>query len=62
MKINSKLIPLAKIVILIFGGTFTLRYFRTGELLIDQIIGLFLGIVLLLSAIVWRKNNKESNY
>jgi Trk-type K+ transport system membrane component len=58
MKFNSYLIQLAIIIILIFGGIFTLRYFRTGELLLDQIIGFVLGVVLLLAAIVWRKNNK----
>ncbi|MGJ9385369.1 hypothetical protein [Salipaludibacillus sp. CF4.18] len=39
MKINSYLIQLSVTVIVIFGGTFTIRYFRTGELLLDQIIG-----------------------
>ncbi|MFF2752982.1 hypothetical protein ACFVR1_04380 [Psychrobacillus sp. NPDC058041] len=58
MKFNSYLIQLAIIIIIIFGGIFTLRYFRTGELLLDQIIGFVLGVVLLLAAIVWRKNNK----
>ncbi|WP_397538856.1 hypothetical protein [Rummeliibacillus pycnus] len=59
MKTNSYLIQLAISIIVIFGGTFTIRYFRTGELLLDQIIGATLGIILLVATLIWRKVNKS---
>jgi hypothetical protein len=58
MKISIYLIQLAVTIIVIFGGTFTIRYFRTGELLLDQIIGASFGIVLLIATLIWRKINK----
>ena len=58
MKINAYLIQLAITIIVIFGGVFTIRYFRTGELLLDQIIGASVGIVLLIASLIWRKINK----
>lgn len=58
MKINTHLIQLAVTIIVIFGGTFTIRYFRTEELLLDQIIGASVGIVLLIATLIWRKTNK----
>ena len=58
LKINTYLIQLAVTIIVIFGGTFTIRYFRTGELLLDQIIGASIGIVLLIATLIWRKINK----
>ena len=60
MKINTYLIRLAVTIIVIFGGVFTFRYFRTGELLLDQIIGASVGIVLLIASLIWRKINKTS--
>ncbi|MCL1698158.1 hypothetical protein [Lysinibacillus sp. BPa_S21] len=58
MKINTYLIQLAVTIIVIFGGIFTLRYLRTGEFLLDQIIGASVGIVLLIASLIWRKINK----
>ena len=58
MKINTYFIQLAITIIVIFGGVFTIRYFRTGELLLDQIIGASVGIVLLIASLIWRKINK----
>jgi len=58
MKINTYLIQLAVTIIVIFGGTFTIRFFRTGELLLDRIIGASVGIVLLIATLIWRKINK----
>ena len=57
MKTNTTLIRLAIIIIVIFGGTFTFRYFKTGELLLDQIIGVSAGVVLLIASLIWRKKN-----
>lgn len=39
MKINTYLLQLSILIIFIFGGTFIIHSIRTGELLIDQIIG-----------------------
>ena len=58
MKINTYLIQLAVTIIVILGGIFTIRYFRTGELLLDQIIGASIGIVLLIATLIWRKIKK----
>ncbi|MFC3039689.1 hypothetical protein ACFOGI_05445 [Virgibacillus xinjiangensis] len=58
MKINAYLIQLGITIIVIFGGTFTIRYFRTGELLLDQTIGVSVGVVLLIASLIWRKMNK----
>ncbi|MGJ7921699.1 hypothetical protein [Neobacillus sp. LXY-4] len=60
MKINLYPFRLAILLIVIFGGTFTLRYFKTGELLLDQLIGGFVGLALLLFAFYRRKMNKTS--
>jgi len=59
LKINSYLIQLAITIIVIFGGSFTIRYFRTGELLLDQIIGATVGVILLVATLIWRKVNKK---
>ena len=58
MKINSYLLQLAITIIVIFGGTFIIRYFRTGELLLDQIIGASVGVILLIVSLIWRGINK----
>lgn len=58
MNINSYLIQLSVTIIAIFGGTFTIRYFRTGELLLDQIIGASVGIILLIASLIWRRINR----
>ena len=58
MKINTYLIQLAVTIIVIFGGTFAIRYFRTNELLLDQIIGASVSVLLLIAALIWREINK----
>jgi len=55
MKLNIYFIQLAITIIVIFGGTFTIRYFRTGEFLLDQMIGASVGIILLIATISWKK-------
>ncbi len=59
-KINNYFIQLAILIIVIFGGTFVIRYFRTGELLLDQIIGLSMGLLILIFSLIWRSTNKLS--
>ncbi|SET74961.1 hypothetical protein SAMN05421676_107175 [Salinibacillus kushneri] len=58
MKINLFLIQFATSLLVIFGGTFIFRYFRTGELLLFQLIGASVGVVLLIASLIWRKLNK----
>lgn len=60
MNMNLFLIQLAITTMVIFGGTFSLRYFINGELLLDQIIGAFVGLILFISALIWRKINKQN--
>lgn len=57
MKNNQFLVILATLMIIIFGGTFTIRYFRHGEILLGQLIVAFMGLILLLGSILWRKEH-----
>lgn len=59
LEINSYLIRFAVTIIVIFGGIFTIRYFKTGELLLDQIIGALIGVILLIGAYIWRNIRKK---
>jgi len=59
VKVNSFLISFAIITTVIFGGVFTIRYFRTGELLLDQFIGAIVGVILLGATLIWRKAKKS---
>jgi len=59
VKINNYLIQLAITIMVLFGGTFLIHYIRTNDLLIDQLIGLCIGFLLLISAIVWRFLHKK---
>lgn len=59
MKINLFLIQFAITIMVIFGGTFIMRYFIKGELLLDQLIGASVGLILLISSLIWRKINKQ---
>ncbi|WP_255294883.1 hypothetical protein [Bacillus sp. AFS041924] len=60
MKINTYLIQLAITIIIIFGGTFIIRYFRTSEILLDQMIGISMGLFILVFSLIWRGINKVS--
>ncbi|MDM5333838.1 hypothetical protein QUF56_11425 [Ureibacillus composti] len=55
MTINTFFIRFAITMIIIFGGIFTIRYFRTSELLLDQMIGASVGVLLLIASFIWRK-------
>jgi hypothetical protein len=58
LKINNYLIRLAIMIIIIFGGTFTASYFRTREFLLDQFLGLSVGVLLLIASLIWRFRNR----
>lgn len=55
METNKLFLRLAITMIIIFGGVFTIHYFRSGELLIDQFIGLLMGVMILIGSLLWRK-------
>ncbi|MEH7455186.1 hypothetical protein [Gottfriedia acidiceleris] len=60
MKINHYMLQLSLLIIIIFGGTFILHLIKTGELLIDQILGFSVGILILFFTLIWRKASKIS--
>ncbi|PGL69435.1 hypothetical protein [Bacillus sp. AFS055030] len=60
MKINQYMLQLSLLIIIIFGGTFIIHIIRTGEFLLDQMIGCSVGILLLLFSLIWRKSSKLS--
>lgn len=61
MELNSYVIRLSFLIIGIFGGVFLFRYFKNGELLLDQLIGVTVGLLLLVVAIIWRRTNQASS-
>lgn len=46
-------------MLLIFGGVFLLRWFIHDEMLLDQLIGLSVGMVMVISSIFIQKYSKE---
>ncbi|HDR6318493.1 TPA: hypothetical protein QCU53_005359 [Bacillus thuringiensis] len=46
-------------MLLIFGGVFLLRWFIHDEMLLDQLIGLSVGMVMIISSIFIQKYSKE---
>ena len=60
MKTNSYFIQLAMAMLVIFGGIFIVRYLRTGELLLDQMIGAAVGLILLFVSLFLRRRKKQS--
>ncbi|MBP0725330.1 hypothetical protein J5Y03_09020 [Bacillus sp. RG28] len=60
MKINTYLIQFALTLIIIFGGTLLLKYIKTSEIYIDQLIGTIIGIIILISSTLWRIRAKHS--
>lgn len=55
MKTNNVLIQLALLMIIIFGGVFILRFLKNGEILLDQLIGVLIGLIILIGSLIWRK-------
>ncbi|PGM57361.1 hypothetical protein [Bacillus sp. AFS053548] len=60
MKINHYMLQLSLLIIIIFGGTFILHLIKTGEFLIDQILGFSVGILILFFTLIWRKSSELS--
>lgn len=42
-------------IMLIFGGTLIIRYAKTNEVLLDSLLAFTMGVLFLISAIIWRK-------
>ncbi|WP_417900383.1 hypothetical protein ABN702_09105 [Bacillus haimaensis] len=61
MELNSYVIRLSLMIIGIFGGVFLFRYIKNGELLLDQLIGVTVGVLLLVVAVIWRRTNQTSS-
>ncbi|MGD6832919.1 hypothetical protein ACQCT5_12195 [Sutcliffiella halmapala] len=61
MELNSYVIRLSFLIIGIFGGVFLFRYIKNGELLFDQLIGVTVGVLLLVIAVIWRRTNQTSS-
>ena len=59
MMFNLYLIQLAIIIMTIFGGRFIILYFIKGEVLLDNLIVASVGLILLISSLIWRKFNKQ---
>lgn len=55
MKTNNVLIQLALLMIIIFGGVFILRFLKNGEILLDQLIGVSIGLIIFIGSLIWRK-------
>ena len=55
---NLFLIQLAISIIVVFAGPFVWCYFTTDEVLLDLLIVAFVGFVLLISSLIWKKINR----
>ncbi len=55
---HTYLLFFASMMLIIFGGTFLIRYIRTGDVLVDQLLGIFVGIALLIVSIFWKIKTK----
>lgn len=59
MNIHSVLIRLAFSMIVTFGGIFIIRFFKTGELLLDLVLGASAGIILLIATFLFEKTKSQ---
>lgn len=54
MKINTYFIQLSITLLIIFGVPFIIKYFRTGEIYLDLLIFGTIGLILLITSLIWR--------
>lgn len=59
MEVNTFFLRFAILLMTIFGGTFIFRFILKDELLLDQLLGLIVGFIILLSSLIWRKINQH---
>lgn len=57
VKINQYLISLSISMIMIFGGVSIVRYIRMDDILLDQIIVASVGIIILISSLIYKRKN-----
>lgn len=55
MNFKRYLLHVSTAMTAIFGGTFLIRYFKNGDILIDQLVLAVIGLVLLLISLQLRK-------
>lgn len=58
MKKTTYFILYSLIIILVFGGTTFVRYYQTGELLVDQLIVVLIALIALISSLILGKINE----
>ncbi len=59
MNINGYLIRFSFTIMVIFGGTFTIHFVKTGDVLIGQMLAVSVGVILLVASWTWRKWNEN---
>ncbi|MED4072655.1 hypothetical protein [Priestia endophytica] len=59
MSLYKTLFQLSLCMMVIFGGTFVLKYVKTGEVFVDQFSGFFIGLVLFFSLLFWKVYDKK---
>ncbi|YCA45385.1 hypothetical protein M1E11_09455 [Bacillus sp. JZ8] len=59
MSLYKTLFQLSICMMVIFGGTFFLKYIKTGDAFVDQFSGFFIGLVLFFSLLFWKVDHKK---
>ncbi|NGY86802.1 hypothetical protein [Priestia megaterium] len=59
MEINSYLIRFSCILMLMFGGIFIIRYVKTGDLYLDQLLVFGAGFVLFIGSLIWKRKHQQ---
>ncbi|MCM3770394.1 MULTISPECIES: hypothetical protein [Priestia] len=59
MEINSYLIRFSCMLMLMFGGLFIIRYLKTGDLFLDQLLAFGAGFVLFIGSLMWRRKHQR---
>lgn len=59
MEINSYLIRFSCMLMLMFGGIFIIRYVKTGDLYLDQLLAFGAGFVLFIGSLIWKRKQQQ---
>lgn len=59
MEINSYLIRFSGMLMLMFGGLFIIRYVKTGEFYLDQLLVFGAGFVLFIGSLIWKRKHQQ---
>ncbi|WP_195782576.1 hypothetical protein [Priestia megaterium] len=59
MEINSYLIRFSCMLMLMFGGIFIIRYVKTGDLYLDQLLAFGAGFVLFIGSLIWKRKLQQ---